>query len=291
MASTYSTRLRLEKQGAGENDTTWGTKLNTVIELVDAAIAGMASVTHDDTANYTLTASNAIADEARNMILNIAGTLTAARNAVVPTVSKFYVVKNATVGGYAVTVKTSGGTGISVPNGKTMLLYCDGTNVVDAVNQMSALAIAGLLDLSGAAAGQIKFPAAQNPSADANTLDDYEEVDWTPVDGSGAGLSLTNNTQATCVKVGQLVHAEFDITFPATADGTNALIGGLPFTAKATDSGWGIMFSFQNVTAGLGGRVVAGSTTFNITAIGTLQTNANLSGKTIRGIAIYRAAA
>src|ERR1035437_4739505 len=62
----------------------------------------------------------------------------------------------------------------------------------------------GLFDISGASAGQIKFPATQNASADANTLDDYQEKKaWTPSDGSGAGLVLTINS-ATYTKIGNV---------------------------------------------------------------------------------------
>lgn len=143
MADTYSTRLRLTLMESGTHDSTWGTTANTQFELIEAAIAGRAAVTHDDTANYTLTTANGTTDEARCMILNIAGALGAARNVVVPTQSKFYVVKNATTGGFAVTVKTSAGTGISVPNGKTMLLMCDGTNVVNAIDVLGFFNIAG----------------------------------------------------------------------------------------------------------------------------------------------------
>jgi len=147
MPSTYSDALRLEKQANGENDATWGTKLNTVIDLIEAAIAGRAAVTHDDSASYTLTTSNSVADEARNMIIDIGGALTAARNTVVPTKNKLYVVKNSTTGGYATTVKTSAGSGISVPNGKTTLLAVDGTNVVDAINYLSSLVIGAALSV------------------------------------------------------------------------------------------------------------------------------------------------
>jgi hypothetical protein len=59
-----------------------------------------------------------------------------------------YVIKNAVTGGYAVTLKTSAGTGISVPNGSTMLLYCDGTNVVSGASNLST-AITGVLKGNG----------------------------------------------------------------------------------------------------------------------------------------------
>jgi len=74
----------------------------------------------------------------------------------------------------------------------------------------------------------ITFPATQSASSDVNTLDDYEEGTWTPTDGSGAGLTLTS-AFATYTKVGRLVQVQAFITYPTTANATNASIGGLPF--------------------------------------------------------------
>lgn len=155
MASTYTTDLRIEKIATGEQSGTWGTTTNAQYDLWEDAIAGTSAITHDDTANYTLSANNGLADESRNMFLNIGGTLTAARNAVVPTVSKLYFVRNSTAGGFAVTVKTSAGTGISVANGDYMVLYCDGTNVVDAFNTVNVTGgtITGITDLAVADGG------------------------------------------------------------------------------------------------------------------------------------------
>lgn len=168
MPSTYSGKLRLELMANGENDSTWGTKANTNLELLEAAIAGRAAITHDDSASYTLTANNGSSDEARQMMLNIGGTLTAARNTVVPTTSKLFQVKNATTGGFATTVKTSAGTGISVPNGKSTLLMCDGTNVVDAINWLSALTIAGALAVGGALTASSTLAATGDFSVNTN---------------------------------------------------------------------------------------------------------------------------
>ncbi len=132
MASSYSSSLRLELMSSGENEGSWGNKLNTTLQLMEAALSGRTTATHDDAASYTLTASNALDDEARNMAIVIGGTLTAARNVVVPTAEKVGLFKNATTGGFDVTVKTSAGTGLAVPNGFTAFLACDGTNVISA---------------------------------------------------------------------------------------------------------------------------------------------------------------
>lgn len=135
MPSTYSSRLRLELMASGENPGTWGTITNTNLgTLLESSIAGRAAVSMTD-ADYTLTAVNGSADEARNMILNISGALTATRNVICPTSSKLYFVKNATTGGQSIVLKTSSGSGVTVANGATAAVFCDGTNVVDAVNQ------------------------------------------------------------------------------------------------------------------------------------------------------------
>lgn len=166
MASTFSDLLRLEKQASGEHDTTWGDVLNTQMEMVEDAVAGRAAIVHSDAASYSLTTANGADDEARKMILNIAGTLTANRNAVVPTSSKVYVTKNATVGGFAVTLKTAAGTGIAIPNGKTTLLASDGTNVVNAIDYLNTLTCGTFgVRSSGTGAFDLQLASTENLTA------------------------------------------------------------------------------------------------------------------------------
>jgi hypothetical protein len=63
------------------------------------------------------------------MILNVTGTNSQVRNVICPAVNKVYVIKNGTTGGFSITLKTSAGTGATIPNGKSAFVYCDGTNV------------------------------------------------------------------------------------------------------------------------------------------------------------------
>ena len=132
MPDTYTSSLKLTLPADG--DTNWGTLVNNgVTSLVDAAIAGTATVNFTTSADYTLTDINGTADEARKMFLNITGTPGAAANIICPTVSKLYFVSNNTTGGFSITVKTAAGTGIAVGAGISVALYCNGTNVVYAV--------------------------------------------------------------------------------------------------------------------------------------------------------------
>lgn len=103
-----------------------------------------------------------------------------------------------------------------------------------------ALTLAGLLDLSGAAAGQVKFPASQNASSDANTLDDYEEGSWTPtITGSGGGSGQVYAVQSGFyIKIGRFVYASGRIVLSTLGTvTTGAQVGGLPFTVTNTGGG------------------------------------------------------
>ena len=92
----------------------------------------------------------------------------------------------------------------------------------------------GLLDISASTAGQIKFPATQNASSNANTLDDYEEGSWTPVVTSASYTS--SSTSGTYTKIGRLVYCRFNLVFSAVNASSNSicLFSGFPFTSTAT---------------------------------------------------------
>jgi hypothetical protein len=147
MPSSYTPSLKLILQATGENNGNWGTLTNSdFTSLVDVAVAGYVDVPFTSPgADQTLSnGDGAAANQARYAYINMSSAISAARNVIVPDASKIYLIKNSTTGGFAITVKTAAGTGISVPNGKAMLLLCDGTNVVDAVTAFSSLQINSL---------------------------------------------------------------------------------------------------------------------------------------------------
>jgi len=127
MASTYSTSLKIQLIGNGEQSSIWGNTTNTNWNLIEQAVAGVQSITMAN-ANYTLTDLNGISDEARNMVLVVGGSNSAIRQVITPLVPKVYMVSNNTSGGYAITVGGATGTLVTVPNGASVLVYCDGTN-------------------------------------------------------------------------------------------------------------------------------------------------------------------
>lgn len=104
---------------------------NQAFDIFDAALSEI-DITMTD-ANYTLSTST-IPQEWQYGIIKLSGTLTANRNVIVPTNKKEYTVVNATSGGHSIVFKTSSGSGITVTNGDTAKVRCDGTNVVAIVS-------------------------------------------------------------------------------------------------------------------------------------------------------------
>jgi hypothetical protein len=139
MSSTYSTNLAIELMGAGEQAGNWGSTTNTNLgTLIEQAISGVVTQAMAD-ADQTITIPNGATGVARNMFIECTGALTAARNLIVPTNKKLYFISNATTGGFAITVKVSGQTGVSVPAAAKIVLVMNsaGTDIVTATNYMA----------------------------------------------------------------------------------------------------------------------------------------------------------
>lgn len=173
--------------------------------------------------------------------------------------------------------------------GAVLSLYTNGSVSLGGSNQLN---LAGTpVSITN---GQLQFPAAQNPSSNVNTLDDYEEGTWTPTDASGASLTLTTPV-GEYVKVGSLVMAAMAFTYPITANGAGMIIGGLPFTSKASANNmWGTFIAFSNTATALviHGVVLANTTTSYFTLPSGVQpTNAQMSTASISAVTIYQAAA
>jgi hypothetical protein len=141
MASSYSTDLKLELMVTGEQAGLWGDITNTNLNILQQSIAGYESVTLNATTGATLAFSNGALSNGKNAVLDLAGTLTSSVNVIIPdSIEKTYIVKNSTSGSFAVTFKTTSGTGatFAAADKGIKVLYSDGTNIVDVNANLSA---------------------------------------------------------------------------------------------------------------------------------------------------------
>ena len=214
MASTYTTRLRLEKQGTGENANTWGDKTNDTFDLLDEAIYGYAAKSVAGSSDVTLSNSNATADESRQSVLEFTGTLTGNINVLLPTVESRYIVYNNTAGSYTLTVATTGntGTGVAVTQSSHAICYSNGTFVKDVfstgINNLvckGTLSVAGAVELDGGnvtineTSADVDFRVESNGNANAIF-----------VDGGNDRVGILNGSPSVAL----------DVTGAVTASGT-----------------------------------------------------------------------
>ena len=161
MANSYTTGLRLSKPALG--DTGWGTTVNSgVTDLVDQAVSGAVSVAVTSATTTTLpTIADGVSSDARNMSLLITGSLTTGQTSTVRVpapgagVTKLYSIRNEA--GEAVTVETSGGASVSVPNNRALLVRVTSTGVYEAVNYASSLTLGTALPATSGGTGQSSY--------------------------------------------------------------------------------------------------------------------------------------
>ena len=138
MASTYTTNLRLTKQGDGENPNSWGQILNDgVISLADEAIAGYTTISIGSAATVNLTANDGADDQSRSAFLEVKGSIGTVATSiflVIPNKSKSYSVLNkvsANAASNVVMMRVAGNAGVTISRSSTQFQHvvCDGTSV------------------------------------------------------------------------------------------------------------------------------------------------------------------
>lgn len=249
MASTYST-LKIELIATGEQSGTWGTTTNTNLgTAIEEAIVGSADVTFSSAdVTLTLTDTNAT-QEARHLRLNLTGTSGGARNLILGSgcqIDKPYLINNGLAD--TVTIKNTTGTGIAVPAGKTMWVYNNGTNVVDAVTHLSSLTLGTALPITSGGTGSTSTTFVNLASNVTGTLPvanggtgQTSYTDGQLLIGNTTGNTLTKATLTAGTGI-SVTNGAGSISIAATNNGTvtqvatgTGLTGG-PITGSGTVS-------------------------------------------------------
>ena len=213
--ATYVNNLRLKEITTGDEDGTWGTSTNTNLELIGEGLGyGTEQVAADS--NETFTMADGVADGVRGMYLKFtsAGSLTATRTLTLApnTVSKVWIIENATTGGQTITIKQGSGATVNIASGMKKLVYTDGAGAGAAV-------YAGL-DEDSAGADIASATATDLTAATGNTV---------VITGTTTATSLTMNTGQQMIL---LPSGAWPLTFHATTMNIN---GGVSYTCAAGD--------------------------------------------------------
>jgi hypothetical protein len=239
--ATYSTSLQIKLITDGTESGTWGSSTNTNWNLMEQAVAGVQGITMTN-ADYTLSVLNGASDEARNAVLVVTGTNSAIRKIVAPLVPKVYVVFNSTTGGYAITVGGSTGTVVTVPNGASVLVYCDGTNFYGGVTGTTgSWVVNGNLTASGNATASSFIGAGTGLTGTAASLSiGGNAATATSATSATSATNATNATNAT-----QITNSG---GWNITPSGTKLLFSYNGTNVASLDSS-GAFIALDNVTA------------------------------------------
>jgi len=271
MASTYSD-LKIELIGTGEQSGTWGTTTNTNLSTaLGEAITGSADVAFSSAdVTVTLTDTNN-AQTARNLRLNLTGTSGGARQLILGSgcqIEKLYLVNNGLAD--AVTVKNTSGTGIAVPAGKSMFVYNNGTNVVDATTYLSSLTLGSALPVASGGTG-----VTSSTGSTAVVLSTSPTL-VTPVLGVASATSI-NKVALTAPATGSTLTIADGKTLTAsnslTLAGTDSTTMTFP-SSSATVAGLGIAQSFTATQTFTGSTTALGAVFQDAAEVTTISATA-----------------
>lgn len=298
--STFSTDLKIELIGTGEQSGTWGTTTNENFSNVfEQALVGRVNVAFTD-ANVTLSQSDSVTSQSfRRLYLNCTGTNSASRDLIVPTINKTYVVQNNTTGGFPIVVKTSAGTGVTVPNGRSAAVYANGTDVVQAFDYFPTATVGTLsltnpltvpnggTGLSSGTSGGVPYFSASNTITSSGVL-----AANALVIGGGAGVAPATTTTGTGVvtAVGNAVNTSGGLVTQSGTLASSAILlgGGSGSAVTSTTTGTGVVTALGTNVGSAGAFVVNGGalgtptsgTVTNLTGTASININGTVGATT-----------
>ncbi|MBP04345.1 MAG: hypothetical protein CMA72_06130 [Euryarchaeota archaeon] len=171
--ATYVNNLRLKEIATGDESGTWGTSTNTNLELItDGFSYGTKQMAAD--ANETFTMPDATADATRGFYLKItsAGALTATREVTLGpnTVSKVWMIENATSGSQIITIKQGSGATVNVANGSKVMVVTDGAGAGAAVLNANPTEVGGTVTSVAVSGGTTGLTTSGGPVTTSGTI-------------------------------------------------------------------------------------------------------------------------
>jgi hypothetical protein len=291
--AVYTNDLRLKEIATGDESGTWGTSTNTNLSLIAEAFSFGTEAITTNADTHTTTLADGSTDPGRSIFLKYTGTLDSACTITIGpnTVSKLWLIENATSGGFSIIIKQGSGATVTVANGQTKAIYSDGAGsggaMVDAFQDLSIpdLFIDDDLTFTSDSA-VITF------GADGDTT-------LTHTDGSGLTLNSTNKlmfndasqfiqgSSATVLSLGAT--DEIDLTATAIdVNGTMDVSGAVTANAgisidNITIDGTEIDLSSGDLTIDVAGDITldAGGANINFSDDGTAVGHIEMAGQNL----------
>ena len=258
--ATYVNDLRLKEIATGDESGTWGTSTNTNLELIAEAFSFGTEAITTNADTHTTTIADGSTDPGRSIFLKYTGTLDSACTITIGpnTVSKLWVIENATSGSQNIIIKQGSGATVTIPNGEVKAIYSDGAGTGGAmVDAFANLKVSDAAQTNITSLGTLTTLTVDDITINGSTISDAADL---TVDVGG------------------------DITLDADGGDINLADGGTNFGAFINSSSDFKIRSAVNdkdlILQGTDGGSVIDALTFDMSEAGTATFN---SGATFGG--------
>lgn len=259
MPSTFTTNTGIEKPGSGEQSGTWGTTVNTNMDIIDRALNGVKELALTGTST-TLSTTDATLSDGMYRYIRLTGALSATHTIdILPAdAQKIYFIEDATTGGQTITI-TQGAGSHNLTTGGTQIIYADGNGTVDEIVVGTSFTVTntgtgyGTLSFSNGVLDFAKVTNANIASALTGGTDIEVTTDGT-INFTGSAGTVNNSTIT--VGTGNGISGGFSFT----TNSANAVTGSLTVSAgnglsqtttglQMSGSYTGSFSATQNITA------------------------------------------
>ena len=202
--ATYTTNGGIKKIATGDESGTWGTSTNTNFDIIDRLAVGVGDITLSGT-THTLTTNDGSASDGQYHVLVLGGTPSGTNTITVSPndVKRLYFVKNNS--GQTATFTQGSGANVSVSDGNSAVIYCDGAGATAAVVDLTAtlpaagalLAANSLSDVANAGTSRTNLGVAIGTDVlayDANLQGFVDALTLPTSDGSADQALVTNGS-------------------------------------------------------------------------------------------------
>tara|TARA_R100001198_G_scaffold20540_1_gene10238 strand:- start:82 stop:756 length:675 start_codon:yes stop_codon:yes gene_type:complete len=201
MASTYTVNSGIELIANGEQSGTWGDTTNVNLQIIDRLTNGVGNITLSGT-THTLTTTDGSLSDGQYKVLVFGGSPSGTNTVTVSPndQDKLFFVKNNS--GQSVIISQGSGANVTVPNGESAVIYCDGAGSGAAVVNLSATfdlttfleSANNLSDVANAATARGNLAAAPLASPTFTGTVTIGGVTYPTSDGSNGQALVTNGS-------------------------------------------------------------------------------------------------
>ena len=283
MPSTFTTNGGIELPANGEQSATWGGTVNDNMNIIDRLTNGVGSISLSGT-THTLATSDGTLSDGHYSVLVLGGSPSGTNTVTVSPNNgqHIYIVKNGS--GQTATFTQGSGANVSVLDGTTKIIYCDGAGSGAAVVDITGSLDLGSLILGGTT---VTATAAELNIMDGVTATAAELNILDGVTATAAELNILDGVTATTAELNYVdgvtsaIQTQLDgITTNGTL--TTPTLTTPTLTSAVTITGgtesWTVTASGTNLTFAYDGtNVLRVDSSGNLTALGNVNTNGTIT--------------